>query len=305
MGGVVDFGTMALRRALAGIMGTALALGLVLPGQPARADDKKKCAAAYEKAQELRQAAKIRQARDQLIVCAQASCPEFVRADCGKWLDEVEAGMASVVFVARDAEGNDLTEVTVRVGDEVLVEQLDGKAVPVDPGAQVFIFEVEGEEPIEKKVIVAQGEKSRVIAISFGGGADAPDPEDDPDAEAAFDTGEVVEGTPNRTLAYILGGVGVVGLVGFAAFGASGKSQEDDLRATCSPNCDQDKVDEVKSKYLLADISLGVGVVSLGVATYLFINPPTSSDASSEQARMTFDVAPTSGGGYASVRGRF
>jgi hypothetical protein len=30
-------------------------------------------------------------------------------------------------------------------------------------------------------------------------------------------------------------------------------------------------VDSVKTKYLLADASLGVGLISLGVATYIFV----------------------------------
>ncbi len=278
---------------------------LMVPGA-ALADEKQDCAASYERAQEFRQASKLRQARVQLIQCAQAACPEFVRVDCGRWLGEVEESMPSVVFVARDAKGNDLTDVVVKIGDDVVADQLDGRATPVDPGAQTFTFEADGHDPIEKKLIVAQGEKNRAITVTFAGGGLEPATEPDGEGGAAeVDAGETLKKTPNRTLAYVLGGVGVLGIGGFALFGSAGKSQEADLRDSCAPNCADSKVDEVKTKYLFADISLGVGIVSLGVATYFFLSPPGGGDAPADSKAVRFDVAATPGGGFATVGGGF
>ncbi len=275
--------------------------------------DTQECAAAYEKAQELKQETNLRQARDQLLVCAQDSCPDFIKGDCGKWLGEVEAAMPSVVFVVRDADGNDIVDVTVKMGEDVLVEQLDGRAVNVNPGQQTFTFEIPGQDPVTKKVLITQGQKNRAVKIQLerddpgegeGGGATG---EGD---GATIDGGEVLEGTPNRTLAYIFGGVGGAGLISFAAFAAIGKSDENGLRDSCSPNCEDSQVDGVKKKYLIADVSLVLGIVSLGVGTYFFIKPP-KSDAKAEakvertKPQLSFDVGATRRGGFATVLGRF
>ena len=79
-----------------------------------------------------------------------------------------------------------------------------------------------------------------------------------------------------RTISYALAGVGAVALGSFAFFAVTGKSDENDLRDRCSPNCPESDVDSVRTKYLVADISLGVGIASLGAATFLFV---TSNDS--------------------------
>jgi hypothetical protein len=91
--------------------------------------------------------------------------------------------------------------------------------------------------------------------------------------------------------------------------GVLGKSQRDDLRDSCAPSCPEDDVGSVRTKLILADVSLGVGVVSLGVATYLFIasagSKPKPPLADAEKARLWLDVAPRTGGGSLSLSGTF
>src|SRR5262249_35423111 len=62
-------------RSLAALFGVAFLLATPSAG----ADDKKACADAYVKAQRLRQDAKLRAARDQLLICAMDSCPSSLR----------------------------------------------------------------------------------------------------------------------------------------------------------------------------------------------------------------------------------
>jgi hypothetical protein len=274
--------------------------------QPA---DKQQCASAYEQAQELRQAGKLREARTELLVCVQPACPEFVKADCGRWLGEVEAETPTVVFVARSPSGDDLAEVTVKVGDEVLAERLDGHALPVDPGTHTFTFEASGHDPVHKSVLINQGEKNRSIAIGFGETAlpgearDEPAPSSAPTTNAELQSHDSAGGAPNRTLSYVFAGVAAAGFAGFVIWGAQGKSQENELRSSCAPGCEESKVDEVRTKYLIADVSLGVGVVSLGVAAYLFLSSPSSP--APELARIRVDVHPTASGGFASFGSEF
>jgi hypothetical protein len=67
--------------------------------------------------------------------------------------------------------------------------------------------------------------------------------------------------------------VSAVAVASFATFGAVGKSDIDDLRATCAGHCKQSDVDSAWSKLIVADVSLGVGVVAAGLATWLFLAP--------------------------------
>ena len=184
-------------------------------------------------------------------------------------------------------------------------------AIPVDPGQHTLRFEHESAEPIEKKLLIREGEKARVIKVQFA----APEAPAAPapaaaSGDAGIDTSK--GGSSSKTLAYILGGVGVVGLGSFAYFGLTGSSQRSDLLGHCTNNvCDlpQSDIDSkrssVKTKYLIADISLGVGVVSLGLATYFFLEPEHKSETPKDAARLRFDVKPTTGGSYASVSGQF
>ncbi len=93
-------------------------------------------------------------------------------------------------------------------------------------------------------------------------------------------------------------GIGVVALSSFAYFGLSADGDAADLRRTCAPNCAPDRVDAVRSKLVLANVSLGVGVAAFGVAGALWLlkgsAPPPSSS-------LRLDVVPTHGRGAAVV----
>ncbi|MGZ3478173.1 MAG: hypothetical protein ACXVCJ_26990, partial [Polyangiales bacterium] len=97
----------------------------------------------------------------------------------------------------------------------------------------------------------------------------------------------------------VFGGIGVVGLVGFVGFGLSAKSQASDLRSSCAPACAQSDVDGVKRKALFADVSLGIGLVAIGAATYFFIASSSDKDATK------VGFAPLPSGGAFSVAGHF
>ena len=69
----------------------------------------------------------------------------------------------------------------------------------------------------------------------------------------------------------------------------------------------------MQTKYVAAAVSLGVGLVSLGVATYLFLSAPhspahgTSAAAKDAAAKpkFHFDMAPAPRGGVASFGATF
>lgn len=102
---------------------------------------------------------------------------------------------------------------------------------------------------------------------------------------------------------WVLGGVGVAGLGVFAGFGLAGRSGQSDLEDRCSPRCSPAEAKSTKTKYLIADIGLGVGVVSLAAATYFALTAPR--DATVTARRFEADVVPLPGGAAAMATGRF
>lgn len=153
----------------------------------AYATDVQACLAASEKGQRARSAGKLREARDHFLVCGGEGCPGMVRRDCAQWQSEVIGMLPSVVFGAKDKQGRDMFDVSVSMDGEVLVKKLDGKSVAVDPGPHTFRFEAAGLGPLVERALVKEGEKSRVITVSFAeggaGSGDAVTPPRDPDGK--------------------------------------------------------------------------------------------------------------------------
>jgi hypothetical protein len=145
-------------------------LALIVAGlmvSAARADQKQACSDAYQQAQILREQHKLVASREQLRVCAEASCPGFITKDCTQWLKEIDPRVPSVVLTAKNASGADVTDVKVTVDGAPLVTKLDGLAVDVDPGQHTFHFEG-AEGAAEQKVLVPEGTKAQRVAVALG-----------------------------------------------------------------------------------------------------------------------------------------
>jgi hypothetical protein len=87
--------------------------------------------------------------------------------------------LPTVVFGAHDKQNRDLFDVEVSMDGEPLVKKLDGKSVTVDPGKHTFRFETAGLPPVEEVALIKEGERARVINVTFGGGAPTAPPSDD------------------------------------------------------------------------------------------------------------------------------
>ncbi len=297
-------------RGLSGVL--AAAAVLVASEAAAHADDREQCATAADQAQQLRDEGKYRRARDQLLVCARDVCPTPIKRDCLEWLTQVETTAPTVVFGAKDGS-KDLSEVKVYVDGAAVTERLDGKPVQMDLGKHTVKFEYQGQTR-EEEVIIGAGLKNRNVTVTFGAPAPAGtaaglSPTTVSPPEEKGKAGSIVP-------ALIVGGIGVVALGSFAVFGLGGKSDVDNLEKTCKGSCAQSDVDAASSKLLIADISLGVGVVALGVATYLILTRTKSDSdvkvgyASPPSTRslwrdVKFDVGAVRGGATGSVGARF
>jgi len=222
------------------------------------------CVHAYEQAQEERQSGKLLEAREHLQGCAREICPGFIRRDCTAWGHEVQADVASVVFTARSA-GRDLTEVRVSLGQRVLASRIDGQAIELDPGEYDFQLTAPGMQPVTQHVGLARAERS-LQRVDF-----VPLPKEPSGGEGSASLPPSAQ--QSALLPAVFGGVAVLGLASFGVFGTRGRSQESRLETTCSPHCSQDQISRVRTQYAVADVSLAVGVASLGLAVYFALSP--------------------------------
>ncbi|HEY1695527.1 MAG TPA: hypothetical protein VGG39_25335 [Polyangiaceae bacterium] len=287
--------------ALAGaVVGSVVA---VAPG--ARASEREACFSAAEVAQKVRAQGHLLDAREKLRVCAHPACPQAVRDDCTTWLAEVEAELPSIVVHARDAAGNDVADVEVLVDGAKVADRLDGLPVAVDPGAHTLQMERAGDPPVERSLVVVAGQKARVVEVQWGA---APPPGSTPSAPAPPEaTGPQKPSWLARvpTSALVAGGVGAAALLGTIVLWAWGRADYGSLQSSCSPRCSPSSVDGVRTKLVAGDVFLGVGVVSLGVATWLALRHGSASAQTSLQPNASLVVGAEPAGGTLGVAGYF
>ena len=266
-------------------------LGATAPS--ARADDaRQQCADSYEKAQYLQRDGKLTEARAQLLVCTREACPAFVRTECAKWLGDVDASQPTVIFAVRDADGRDLSDVRVEVDGVLLTEKVGGSALPVDPGEHTFrLTRSASSAPIEQRVIVRSTEKNRIVRVDFPRETVAVVPSAAPVTAAGSTKGSLVP-------SLVVAGVGLASLGISIGLGVSAQGDADALRASaCAPRCPSSDLDPVRTKLIVSDVLLGVGVVGLGVATWLFFARPGR-----DSPKAALSVGPTLGGANATMR---
>jgi hypothetical protein len=252
------------------------------------------CTQAYEGAQVMRAEGQLRAAQRQLQECVRPGCPEFARADCGRWLGELEAAMPSIVLLVKRG-ATELENVEVVFDDQPLVSRIDGKAIPVDPGRHVLRFVHQGNDPLTIEVLLREGDKNRLIAVNF------PDPQSARAAGTATSHRPVQAARRHSALPYVLAGVGALGVAGFVTLGLLGNGDRRELEHTCSPRCSQDEIGAVRTKYRLADVSLLLGALAFGGAGYLVFSSPSTpaKAAASPHLHVSMAVLPQAAFGTA------
>jgi len=248
-------------------------------------DAKRECAAQHEQAQVQRHEGRLIETLAALRVCSQQVCPAAVREDCVQWYDEVSRSIPSVVITARTGDVDQI-DVRVFIDGKLARSQLDGQPMQLNPGAHLFRFECKGFEPVERRVLLAPGEKLRTIAVAFPlpvqaseQDADVSLAEEPPLASGSGQPPKAKSRSSIPPLAYVAAGTALVGAAGFAAFGLWGLDQRSELQSTCRPACDGSKVDSARVKFLLADVSLGLSVAAAVTAGVLYFTRPAALPA--------------------------
>ena len=214
----------------------SLALAMVASSARGTPVTKERCFVAADRGQEMRDAGKLRAARDELLACANETCPGLVRADCTRWLAEIDARIPMIILRARDERGGDLADVRVLLDGHPFRDRLDGRLATIDPGEHVLRFEHGSDAPVAVHVLVREGEKDRAIDVTF------PAPATRSAARSGSVTGDTA-GSRIPASVFVLGGLSATGIAGFAFFALAAKRDVDHLRTTCAPRCDPSDVD--------------------------------------------------------------
>jgi hypothetical protein len=240
------------------------------PSAPSASDAKKACLVQHEAAQTFRRTGKLLEARDATLVCSREECPAVVRADCGEWLEVVTKTIPSLVVRVK-SDDKDVFDARVSLDGKPLTSHLDGTPLELNPGAHTLRFEYSNFDPIVQEILVLEGEKNRVVAANF---VKAPVATELPRALEPSPA-PVATYRPTPVMTYVLGGVALAGAAGFAAFGISGQSQKKELETSCRPVCTDDQLQPVETRFLMADISLGVAIVSAVTAGIVYFTRPS------------------------------
>jgi hypothetical protein len=271
----------ARRTVIRSLLVPSLVLASSLAAASASAQAGATCVKASESGLDARDRGALRTARAHFVKCAAETCPKAMRVDCARWLDEVEASLPSIVVGAKDARGADLFDVRVKVDGEAVEDVQAGRPFVLDPGPHVVRFERGAPPDVETqdvKVLLRTGERNRAVTATMG----APHrPPIDAGPPVATSGGSIPIAT------WILGGAGVLALGSFTTFAILGSQEKSRLRGTCSPACTDADVSTLRTDYVVADISLGVGIVALGLATYFLLT--NQSGASPRPAAALFE----------------
>jgi hypothetical protein len=266
---------------------SALVTALLAPAL-ASAQSKDACLEAHGKGQDLREAGKVSEAREQFLKCAQSACPSLVQSDCARFGEELQRIVPTVTFVARDGRGNDLPDVSVFVDDVAVASKLTGRSYEVDPGSRTVRF-VYGDKTIEQKVVVSQGEKGRTIAATFDDPSPAAAlPTSSGAAPPAAATSDQAEPPSRSVVPLVIAGAGLVTAAVGAVIIAVGLSDVPDNCSYSDKEClapPEDPVfDDAKSAAGTVNLGIGLaaagaGVAGIGLVWYLVQDPGASPAA--------------------------
>ena len=241
------------------------------------------CVDSHRESQTLRRQYRLLESRDRLLECSNTACPAPVRKDCLRWLDEVAIQISSVVVHVDTGDSSQPNNVKVYIDSDLRFESIPSRAIELNPGTYTFRFEVQGRQPIELQVTVAEAEKFKNVTVKYS----------PPEKSTSVGLGQdnstqkpisVHFVTPTRsptrpvpTVTYIFAGLSGAAAVNFAIWGLWTQSLKSDLEAKCAPDCAQNFIDRAKTRALVADISLGVSIASLATAAITYFARPEAN----------------------------
>jgi len=199
-------------------------------------------------------------------------------------------------------------------GQEVLVQRngstvdsaMLGTPIPVNPGTHEITASAEGKRRWSTTVEVAAGPGTTKVAVPIlpdesGGDGAAPQPAPGGDGSAPAASDSTGDGSTQRILAGVVGGVGVVGVVVGSVFGLKASSDWDDAKSDCNPypDCGPEGAqlgEDASDAATISTIAFVVGGAAIAGGVILWLTAP---DGDSSEAAVGI------GPGRVLVHGRF
>jgi hypothetical protein len=200
---------------------------------PAATITKDQCVDFNAQAQSLRRQGRFAEARDKLLACSDAACPQIVREDCIERRDELDRAQPTIVLDIEDESGNARSDATV-VLDSQKLPQPPG-TVPVDPGEHTLVVTAPGAARFAGTVVLKEGQKERHETVLLAREAPATEATQPPASE------HDASGSPHRAsglgLRTALGiaaeGLALAGVVTGAGLGLGASSALNDQKRNC------------------------------------------------------------------------
>jgi hypothetical protein len=256
------------------------------------------CVRDHERAQVEAVAGHVKQALELALACSKDVCPSYARNDCLKFADEYRAKLPSVTVRARGTDGCDTADANVSIDGVLVAERLEGRALPVDPGAHTIVVQVPGVAAEEQKIVAAEGERDRVLTFGDARAKRCGAPVEPPKKSGGF-SGLTVGGM-------VLGGIGLAALATSGGLGIKGLVERGDLDE-CKPTCSDDQIATVRLNFIIGDVFLATGVAAVGTAIVLIVvgtSEPGPDDQPAKPA-LQLDVGPRNAGGALRLSGSF
>ena len=260
-------------------------------------EDMKECVAAYEGAQTSQKQGKYVAALDQAKFCAQSGCGILVN-ECLKLYEDLTRDVPTFVFSAQDGDGKELVDVNVTVDGQLVFSKLEGTALPLDPGPHVIKFEAAGLPSAEVNHVARVGDRHRLVTAILGEKTKRAERQ----RGALPPAGPVHrEQKPVPVATWVLGGVGVVSLGAFTYLRVSGISDYNKLNSECSPYCDPSEVDDIKMKFTVSNVALGIAGGAFAGAAIIYF----ATRGEKQEDAVAASLVPLPGGGAARLMKRF
>lgn len=262
------------RRSLASLLlGVALTTLLLSTPRVASADPAT-CSAKHEAGQSSVAGGKLRAAVEAFTACgSDDACPNLIRKECLRLFDETNRALPTVTLSATDGT-RELLAVRVYADGELLVEKLEGRALPLDPGLRHFRFVLPDGRELLTDAVLREGEKNRPVGVVSSPRKASPAPEALPRArtEPSLGLGAAF---------WTATGVGIASVGAGVTLALLGRSEENQV-AACAPRCPRERqrnLEASKDLYLGANIAFGVSIAAAVTATTLYLVTPRRASA--------------------------
>ena len=176
-------------------------------------------------------------------------------------------------LVVQVPAGSDLPDLEIRRDGGVIRRAAWGTSMPIDPGEHVIEASARGRIPWKESVTVGGKAESKTVMVPL---LDiAPTPATPPASVSSSAPAPTFESTPpNRAGAWVALGFGAAGVAVGSYFGIQAMSEQQTADDACQPRCTDGGLranDRAIKAANLATVGFGVGILGLGLGTYLWL----------------------------------